>query len=305
MTAVDAGPIFIGGLSGSGKTQLRMVLGAHPEISLTRRTRLWDRFYARFGDLRDAANLDRCLSTILRDPGVQQLAPDERRVRRELADGPPTYARLFALLHQHHAERTGRRRWGDQLGFIERFADPIFAAFPSARMVHMVRDPHRRPSTGGGRRLVRRAKLGWETAMWLRSAELATHNQRRYHDGYLVVRYEAFSARPADTAEAVCSFIGERFLPPMAEVVRGLIFDASGTGAPRPGFVATELSPADAAFLDHYAGRELARFGYSRTHPALTGRDRLAFGLATWPPNRMAMAAWRAFGTRPTTAGRW
>jgi hypothetical protein len=305
MTAVDAGPIFIGGLSGSGKTQLRMVVGAHPDISMTRRTRLWDRFYARFGDLHDAASLDRCLWTILRDPAVQQLAPDERRVRRELADGPPTYARLFALLHQHHAEQTGRRRWGDQLGFIERFADPILAAFPSARMVHMVRDPRRRPSTGGGRPLVRRAKLGWETAMWLRSAELATRNQRRYHDRYLVVRYEAFSARPTDTAEAVCSFIGERFLPPMADVVRGLSFDACGTRALGPGFVGTALSPADAAFLDRYAGRELARFGYPRSHSALSRRDRLAFGLATWPPNRVAMAAWRGFGTRPTTSGRW
>jgi hypothetical protein len=229
MTAADAGPIFIGGLSGSGKTQLRMALGAHPAISLTRRTRMWDRFYARFGDLRDPANLDRCLAAMLCDPGVQQLAPDERRVRRELAAGPPTYARLFALLHEHHAERAGRRRWGDQLGGIERFADPIFAAFPSARMVHMVRDPRRRSSTGGGRRGARTAKLGWETALWLRSVRLATRNQRRYPDGYLVVRYEALADRPAETVEAICSFIGERLLPPMVEVAHGLRFDTGDT----------------------------------------------------------------------------
>lgn len=305
MTAVDAGPIFIGGLSGSGKTQLRMALGAHPDISLTRRTRMWDRFYGRFGDLRDPANLDRCLATMLRDPGVQRLAPDERRVRRELADGPPTYARLFALMHQHHAERAGKRRWGDQLGFIERFADPIFAAFPSARMVHMVRDPRHRPSTGGGRRHALAAKLGWETAMWLRSVELATRNQRRYPGGYLVVRYEVLSDRPVGTAAAICSFIGERFSPSMADAVRGLRFDTGEPGGPPPGDAVTALSPADATFLDRYAGRELARFGYPRTRPALTGRDRVAFGLATWPLNRAAMAAWRAFGPRATAAGEW
>lgn len=294
MSAVETAPIFIGGLSGSGKTQLRMVLGAHPEISLTRRTRMWDRFYARFGDLRDPVNLDRCLSTMLRDPGVQQLAPDERRVRSDLADGPRTYARLFGLLHQHHAERSGKRRWGDQLAFIERFAGPIFAAFPSARLVHMVRDPRRRCSPGG-RRLVTGAKLGWETAMWLRSAELAIHNQRLHPDGYLVLRYEAFSARPVDTAEVACAFIGERFLPPMADALRGVRLDGCNTA------VAAGLSAPDAAFLDRYAGCEMARLGYERTDPALTGRDRVAFGLATWPLNRMSMAAWRTLGAGATT----
>jgi hypothetical protein len=305
MTAADAGPIFIGGLSGSGKTQLRMALGAHPAITLTRRTRMWDRFYARFGDLRDPANLERCLATMLSDPGVQQLAPDERRVRRELAGGPATYARLFALLHQHHAERAGSRRWGDQLGFIERFADPIFAAFPSARMVHMVRDPRRRPSTGRGRSGARAAKLGWETAMWLRSVELATRNQRRYSEGYLVVRYEMLADRPVGTVEAICSFIGERLLPPMADVVHGLRFGTCDTPRSTSGLAATTLSPPAAAFVDHYAGPELARFGYPRTRPRLTGRDRVAFGLTTWPLNRAAMAAWRTFGPRPMPSGRW
>jgi Sulfotransferase family len=291
MTACSDAPIFIGGLSGSGKTQLRVVLGAHPDISLTRRTRMWDRFHARFGDLRHPAHLDRCLSTMLVDPGVQQLAPDEQRVRREFAEGPRTYARLFGLMHQHHAERAGKPRWGDQLGFVERFADPIFATFPSARMIHMVRDPRGRPSAAGGWRHTRAGRLGWETAMWLRSAELAMRNRRRYPAGYLVVRYEMFAAHPILTTEAICSFIGARLARPMAEVLRGLRFDAD-TGARPPAFVAAELSAPDAAFLDRYAGRELARFGYPRPDPCLHAPDRLTFGLATWPLNRLSMAAW-------------
>jgi hypothetical protein len=294
MTAAATGPIFIGGLSGSGKTQVRMALGAHPAISLTRRTRMWDRFYGRFGDLRDPANLDRCLAAMLRDPGVRQLAPDEARLRRELElAGGPTYARLFGLMHQHHAERMGRRRWGDQLGFIERFADPIFAAFPSARMVHMVRDPRHRPSTGRGRRGARSAKVGWETAMWLRSVELATRNRRRYPDGYLVVRYEAVASRPVETVEAICAFVGERVAPSVTDVARLLYLDT----APGP-------SPMGAAFVDRYAGRELAQFGYPPTRP-LGGRDRLAFGLTTWPLSRAAMAAWRACAPRPAPRGGW
>jgi Sulfotransferase family len=303
MTAAETAPIFIGGLSGSGKTQLRIVLGAHPDISLTRRTRMWDRFYARFGDLREPANLDRCLATMHRDPGVQQLAPDERRVRRELADGPRTYARLFGLLHQHHAERAGKRRWGDQLGFVERFADPIFAAYPSARMIHMVRDPRHR-SLPSGRRLDFSARLGWQTAMWLQSAELAIYNQRRYPGGYLILSYEAFATHPVETAEAACSFIGEPFLPPMANALRTLALDACHGARVAPAIWG--LRAPHAAFLDRYAGSQMATFGYRRSSAPLTRRDRLAFGLSTWPLNRLSMAAWRTLGTRATTAdARW
>ena len=42
-------PIFIGGLSFTGKTQLRAMLSAHPNILIARRTHLWDRFYKRYG----------------------------------------------------------------------------------------------------------------------------------------------------------------------------------------------------------------------------------------------------------------
>jgi Sulfotransferase family len=297
MTAAETAPIFIGGLSGTGKTQLRMVLGAHPDISLTRRTRMWNRYYARFGDLHEPVNLDRCLLAMLRDPGVQQLVPDERRVRRELAEGPRTYARLFGLMHQHFAERAGKRRWGDQLGFVERFAVPIFAAFPSARMVHMVRDPRHRSLPSG--RLISGPKLGWDTAMWVRSAELAIRNRRLYPDRYLILSYEAFSGSPVESAEAVCSFIGERILPPMADALRGLRFD--GCNEVRPASIAG-LSARDAAFLDRYAGCEMARFGYRQLGPRLSRRDRLAFGLATWPLNRLSMAVWRSLGSRGATA---
>ena len=56
---VSAGPIFIGGLSFSGKTTLRLMLSSHPVIVLSRRTYMWQRFYGRYGDLRRPENLER------------------------------------------------------------------------------------------------------------------------------------------------------------------------------------------------------------------------------------------------------
>src|SRR5215510_13660774 len=109
------GPIFIGGLSASGKTQLRLVLGAHPELSMTRRTYLWSRYYGRFGTLARDENVDRCFAALASDRDVQQLHPDWNRLRTEFAGGSGSYARLFSMLHEQHAAQEGKRRWGDQL----------------------------------------------------------------------------------------------------------------------------------------------------------------------------------------------
>jgi sulfotransferase family protein len=287
-------PIFIGGLSHSGKTPLRMVLDAHPGLSLTRKTRMWERFYGRFGDLRDTANLDRCLDALLRDPGVQRLEPDAAWIRGELARGVPTYARLFGLFHRDHARRLGKARWGDQHGFVERYADPIFAAFPEARMIHMVRDPRDRFMAGPSGRRFRRGKLGWDTAMWLRSFALAERNEWRYGDRYCVVQFEAFAAHPADTVKTVCAFLGEDCVPAMGEALRTIRIDTSR----RPG----RPTPAETAFVDRYAAHELERAGYTRAAPSLSPGDRATFLLADWPVNRAAMAIWRARDTRRVAA---
>ena len=75
------GPIFIGGLSFSGKTQLRLLLGTHPNIVITRRTRMWTRFYGRFGDLSRPENFERCLEAMLRNKHICALNPDPARIR--------------------------------------------------------------------------------------------------------------------------------------------------------------------------------------------------------------------------------
>jgi len=290
MTA-GRGPIFIGGLSHSGKTELRVALGTHPEISLTRRTYLWDRYYGRFGDLARAGHLDRCLAAMLRDEAVAALDPDPARIRRELTDGPATYARLFGLIHAHHAERLGKRRWGEQLGFIERFADPIFETFPTARMIHMVRDPRARAGEVGTQHR-RRGSAGWETARWLRSAELARRNRTRYPDRYRVVRYESLATQPEGTLRELCVFLDEGYLGSMGEALDDMIFDPIGGRAEAiPG-----VMKAQAAFMDLAAADELPRFGYEPSRPVMTAREQIAFALVDRPLNRVTMTAWRTLG---------
>lgn len=105
---METGPIFIGGLANTGKTELRLMLEAHPHLCFTRRTYMWTRFYERFGDLGRPENLEKCLTAMLAHEPIRQLQPDLARIRAEFAQASPTYARLFGLFHAHHAVRMGK-----------------------------------------------------------------------------------------------------------------------------------------------------------------------------------------------------
>jgi hypothetical protein len=293
MSGESRGPIVIGGLSRTGKTQARLVLEAHPDLSLTRRTKMWTRFYERFGDLAEDHNLERCLSVMLADPAVGQLEPDPERIRRELHAGAPSYARLFGLFHRHHAQRRGKRRWGDQLGHAERFAEPILSAFPDARIVHMVRDPRTVAAVDGA---LRRGRLGRETALWLESARLALRNVARCPDRYTVVRYEDLARDPHETIGQVCAFLGEECLPEMTRAASSLRFDdAASTEAPR----SERASRSARAFIDEYAGPELDALGYEHGLPRRSRLERVGFLVTDWPLNRLGMAAWRTLDRAP------
>ncbi|MGZ4149524.1 MAG: sulfotransferase family protein [Actinomycetota bacterium] len=290
---MSGGPIFIGGLSGSGKTPLRAALAAAPGLAIMRHTALWDRYHGRFGDLAKDRNLDRCLRALVADDRVAPLEPDADALRAALREGAPTYARLFVAVHAQHAARIGARRWGEQLSAIERYADPVFAEVPDARMLHLLRDPRDRyeVASRGARR--RPGAVGWLTAAWRASAETAERNARAYPDAYLVVRFESLASEPERTLEAICAFVGEERTDAMdAALVAGLGRSAEAARARVP----------EVAFVDRYAGRALGAHGYDSAPPRLSSRERVSFALFEVPVNRAAMAAWRVLGPRVATA---
>ena len=301
---MDDGPIFIGGLAYSGKTPLRLMLSAHPNLVLTRRTRMWTRFYNRYGDLGQPDNFDRCLAAMLQHKPIQALEPDPDRIRREFWQGPPTYGRLFALFHEHHAERLGKGRWGDQLGLVERYAEPIFAAYPTAKMIHMIRDPRDRYEASMARSRHRRGKVGWATAGWLHSVGLALRNKQRYPNRYKIVRYETLVSQPEETLGEILAFLGEESVPVAAmgeEITRyveekgriatggpgwGSAVTGSGNGSPKA------MSKRQVAFTQMYARRELDAFDYPLESFRFSARDRLLFCFVDWPVNWAGLVAW-------------
>jgi hypothetical protein len=301
-------PIFIGGLANSGKTELRLMLEAHPHLSFTRRTYMWTRFYQRFGDLSHAKNLDRCLEAMMQNKHIRSLESDLERIRREFALGERSYARLFGLFHSHYAERMGKSRWGDQLGSVERFADPIFESFPNAKMIQMIRDPRDVYEEAKARSPQRSGKVGWMLANWLESMRWAKRNQSRYPQGYKVVRYERLMAQPIETLREICAFLGEMFVPEMVNAAmlnttpkasrdsaHDMAQESYQTIIPSPPNRARRrhLSPREIAFMQQYARQELLSLGYFLEPATLSVRDRFLFTCFDWPVNQVGIFVWQ------------
>jgi hypothetical protein len=288
-------PIFIGGLDNSGKTHLRLALSSHPEIAMTRRSYMWTRIYNRYGDLGQPQNFERCLSALLSRKDVRTLQPDAERIRREFSQGEPTYGRLFALLHEHYAERLGKSRWGEQEAGIEHYADEVFAAYLSAKIIHMLRDPRNRydEMLRTTPPKVRAGRVGVNTADWLQSARVARHNQQSYPNNYLVIAYESLVTKPEDTLRKVCSFIDVDYVPAMLSLEGAIGFgDGNKTGTSselETGVVEFRLdgsqavSPREVAFMQTLARKEMIERGYTEEKIQFSTSEALLYYGLDWP----------------------
>ncbi len=289
-------PIFIGGLSHTGKTPLRLRLSAHPNLALTRRTYMWPRFYGRYGDLRQPECLEKCLTAMLQSRHILALQPDPERIRREFPAGATTYARLFALFHQHFAEQRGKPRWGDQTGSIERYVTPIFKAFPEARFIHLIRDPRDRHASIKTAATTTTPKIGHTTAEWLCSVDLAKHNVEQYRGRHLLVQYEMLLSEPEQTMRQVCAFIEEPFTPEMLTMEKAIRFGADDA-APNPPEKAERnlaLNMRELAFIQQYAGSRMQAFGYLCPPIPLSLHQRCQYALFDQPRNLLQMRATKA-----------
>lgn len=269
--------IFIGGIERSGKTYMRLMLDAHPSVALSKRTNLWTRYYGRFGDPTDDANLDRCLAAMWANKHIRALEPDVAALRREFHQGPRTYACLFALLHRRYVTRLGKTRWGDQTESIEEMAELLFAALPHARIIQLIRDPRDRYEALGGRRP---GRLEEAVSRWLKSAERGAQNERRYPDCYRVVPYETLAREPAEVLRQTCDFLGIDATDDMLALGHAARFgDNREGGSPiSPAYIGRfrdRLADHEIAYIQQRAGPMMAHFGYAPEPVELTWAGRM------------------------------
>jgi hypothetical protein len=299
-------PILVTGPDRSGTSLMFALLASHPNISMVRRTNMWRYFYDRYGDLRQSDNFEHCLTSMLSYKRMRHLKPDGDRIRREFWQGEPTYGRLFALFHEHNAERAGKPRWGDKSLHTEHHADQVFETYPDAKMIHMIRDPRDRYASMVNRYERHEGRVAGATGRWLSSTRVAKRNERRYPENYMTVRYETLASRPEETLHDICAFINEEYSPVMLSMDGAPELRNHGGnssyGQFEPGVISTRsigrfrevLSDSEIAFIQIFAGRYMDQYGYQSEPVRRSVEEQLAFYLMDLPVNLARMIGWLA-----------
>lgn len=297
------GPIFIGGLDRCGKTTLQAFLSSHPNIAIPAvGSNFWSYFYGQYGDLRIPENFERCLSALMHYKHALYLQPDPERIRKEFWQGPPTYARLFGLLHQHYAERAGKTRWGDQTGLIERYADQILAAYPGAKMIHMIRDPRDRYEASIAMWPKGKGRCGGATARWKYSVALMKRNLSCYPDRYLPVQYEKLVRQPEETLHSICEFIGESYTPAMLtmdgspghreKLIQNAETSEQLLSEKYIGRFRQHIPKQEIVFIQQHAKNEMRQLEYALEPIQFSPRERFQYETWTRPTNLARMISW-------------
>ena len=276
----DDRPVFIGACPRSGTTLLRTMLNAHPDLAIPRETRflpvIWEA-RPRFGDLAEAANRRKLGRAIFRKgwTGARRLGVDPAVGIERLVAAPPTLGSLLGTCFQLYAETTGKSRWGDKRPMYARYLDAIFAMFPDAQFINVVRDP--RAAVASMR------KLEWfdgdiapAVELWERSLRAVEPWRRRLRaDQYVDIRYEDLVSDPAAALDRVTGFLGlaSDGLDTMLSYHEAVDETATRyhwrlTQPPTTAAVRsweTALAPGEIAFVEKVTGQLMDGFGYDRS----------------------------------------
>lgn len=308
-----SGPILVTGADRSGTTLLYQLLASHPNVSMVRRTNMFRWFHDRFGDLAEPGNLDRCLEVMLAyDRLAAALHPDEARIREEFARRRPSYGALFSVIHEQQAERRQRPRWGDKSLHTEHHAEAVFAEWPDASIIQLVRDPRDRHASVVRRYSGRGKGIGSVTGRWILSVRAGERNVDRYPDRYMLLRYEDLVHDTRAVLDRVCEMIGEPYDPMMMRMDGAIdaqdsegnsSFEtfAPGTISPRSiGRFRSVLSPQEIRFIEMATSPWMKRLGYEQDRPAVPD---LSFRASYLPVNLARLGGWMVAATLDRARG--
>jgi hypothetical protein len=200
-----------------------------------------------------------------------------------------TPAALIDTLYQRYAAQHGAVRWGDKSPIYTGCVDMLATMFPTAQFVHIVRDG-RDVTTSMLRAYTTKrffyfdvyyAARTWRQDVHAARASGARLGAARYKE----LHYEDLVADPVAHLQELCSFLRERYEPPMAhpEDVARRSYHSKGIHAAtrrpvtteRAGMWRTLMSRADLGIVQSAAGDLLAELGYE-TEGSGTMRARTA-----------------------------
>lgn len=295
MTGSASRPILVVGAPRSGTTLLRFMLSSHPRIYIPPESNFIPRFFQR----RSRAPMKRRKAIHILNLiwSYRQFIRDWREERPDPAsfvNGLPdlTPATFLDALYRQYASQYGAERWGDKSPIYAAYMDLIAEIFPTAQFIHLIRD---------GRDValstmeayqkdrfyvdVYFAARTWKERLRKAFASAARLSPDRYYE----LRYEQLTANPEARLGEICDFLGEVYVPAMAEPHKLAREHVRPTGRHAPvrqppttkslGRWRREMSSSDQRLFQTVAGDLLCELGYETV------------GLGRMPPSERARLA--------------
>jgi hypothetical protein len=273
-------PIFIIGSGRSGTTLLRNMLCAHPRIYITFEATFY--WYASL--YRRRAPLRAFLDYYFQTPHFRWLRVDPERVLRSLPEplGREHMGLAFAAVMREKAAQYGRVRFGDKTPAHTDSLPRIFADFPDAKAIHIVRDPR-----GTAFSL---SRMPWAPGSLMVNASYLSMELPKvapFLDRMLRIRLEDLLAAPKETMARVLEFVGEPWddavldhanrLPDKGDTQPYPWLESATRERGRPGADWTSLSPVEIRMIEYITRHLMKEAGYE---PAKLPRE--PSRLAVW-----------------------
>jgi Sulfotransferase family len=195
---------------------LQLMLHSHPRIAVAPETRFmlpayWQRL--RFGNLEEPASRRALAECIVEGRAFGKLGLDPRLTVDRIVAGPPTFGSAIAVVLSTYAERFGRPRWGEKRPAYYRYIDIVMRLFPTAQIVHIVRDP--RDCVASLKRMPWWRRDSYQSVYaWAQAIDLTEKAARTWP--VVQVQYERIVADPERELRMLCAALGEDYDPAMA-----------------------------------------------------------------------------------------
>jgi len=193
------------GVNRSGTTLMRMMLDAHPELTMPPETH----FVPELIDVAEAggATPEDLLATITRQREWGDFGLSEEQLLEAFrAIEPLNAGDALRAFYGLYAQRVGKPRWGEKTPIYVKSIRKIGGALPEARFLHVIRDG-RDVALSIRDRAVKEHPIPTIAERWVRRIGQA-RRQSKYVPHYEEVRYEQLILDTEPTMRAVCEFFG-------------------------------------------------------------------------------------------------
>ena len=303
-------PLFIIGTERSGSNLLRLVLDAHPGITVPHPPHVmnyFSRLEHRYGALEDRDRRVRLAEDIARLVEIHihpwDIQPDPVRMAEDAV--PNDLFGLFLALYEQHLESTPARRWGCKSTFMIHHVDRILARFPKAGLLWLVRDP-RDVAVSARKSVFSPCDPRLSARLWSAQQAHGLALEARMPERILRIHYEALTTDPDTTIRAVCNHLEESFHPDMlqfsktqnAQRIAQMMDSWKNASA---GFLKNnsqkwrrELTEVEIRAVEEECGEQMETLGYARsTDAGVPVSDPLLYLREAWERTRVELQSLR------------